>query len=302
MANNINGNAPNAVVAKTTVSFVAAGINSTNTEIIYLVEDPLKSYVPGRAINGISGFEVNKGYYLVAKIDFDLESVVVPPLVVTNTLLDGLAAYWAFEDASGNFQDATSNNLDLSRVGAVATDAGGKIGNCAAMDDLEALSGGTNSLFSTHVTNGITIAGWFAPQNVGSAHSYFGKWGPTGGNEKEYLCDGNNSIIELVVHDNANNDVFVSTAFVPDGTFKFICARISNTQISLSINNASPVTAALTNPPKRLTTATFYVGQIPEGNYLKGSVDELGMWHRVLTDSEVTELYNAGVGKTYPFA
>lgn len=81
MANNINGGAPNAVVAKTTVSFVTAGISALNTEIIYLVDDPLKSYVPGRAINGISGFETGKGYYMVAKVDMDLTSYLIPPIV-----------------------------------------------------------------------------------------------------------------------------------------------------------------------------------------------------------------------------
>lgn len=86
MANNINGGAPNAVVAKVTASFVSAGINTTNTEIIFLVDADLKSFKPGRAINGISGFEANKGYYMVAKTDMDLESFVVPPLVVVPQL------------------------------------------------------------------------------------------------------------------------------------------------------------------------------------------------------------------------
>lgn len=80
MANNIVGGAPNAIVAKSTVTFATAGITALNTEIIYLVGDPLKSYVPGRAINGISGFETGKGYYMVAKTNMDLEAIVVPPL------------------------------------------------------------------------------------------------------------------------------------------------------------------------------------------------------------------------------
>lgn len=80
MANNIKGNAPNAVVARQTVSFATAGITALNTEIVYLVDDPLKSYVPGRSINGISGFETGKGYYLVAKTDMDLSTYLIPPI------------------------------------------------------------------------------------------------------------------------------------------------------------------------------------------------------------------------------
>lgn len=80
MANNIKGSAPNAIVAKQTIAFGDAGITAINTEIVYLVDDPLLSFVPGRTINGISGFVANKGYYLIAKVDMDLTAHVVPPI------------------------------------------------------------------------------------------------------------------------------------------------------------------------------------------------------------------------------
>lgn len=78
---NIIGGRPNAVVAKQTVSFVNAGITALNTAVIFLVDDPLKSYVPGRSINGITGFVKGKGYYIVALQDIDLQSWVLAPLV-----------------------------------------------------------------------------------------------------------------------------------------------------------------------------------------------------------------------------
>lgn len=95
MANNIVGGAPNAIVAKATVAFSAAGITSTNTEIIYLVGNPLKSYVPGRPINGISGFESGKGYYMVAKQDMDLTSHVVPPVTGGSSTLSAPGSFTA---------------------------------------------------------------------------------------------------------------------------------------------------------------------------------------------------------------
>jgi len=39
------------------------------------------------------------------------------------------------------------------------------------------------------------------------------------------------------------------------------------------------------------------VGAIP---YLNGALDEIGCWGRVITSTEVTELYNSGAGKQYP--
>jgi hypothetical protein len=40
----------------------------------------------------------------------------------------------------------------------------------------------------------------------------------------------------------------------------------------------------------------------PATNFLDGSVDEIGIWNRVLTGGEMTALWNAGAGVTYPFS
>ena len=37
------------------------------------------------------------------------------------------------------------------------------------------------------------------------------------------------------------------------------------------------------------------------GRYMNGSIDLVGVWSRMLTDDEITELYNLGAGKDYPF-
>lgn len=82
MGINLIAGQPNVVVAKQTISFELAGITAGNTAIIFLVSDgDLVSYVPGRAINGITGFVKDKGYYIVPLVDMDLQSWSMPPLV-----------------------------------------------------------------------------------------------------------------------------------------------------------------------------------------------------------------------------
>jgi hypothetical protein len=77
---NIFGGRANVVVARATATFSSAGITALNTEIIYEASGTLKSYVPGRQINGVTGFEENKGYYIIAKQDMDLSNLVAPPI------------------------------------------------------------------------------------------------------------------------------------------------------------------------------------------------------------------------------
>jgi hypothetical protein len=60
-----------------------------------------------------------------------------------------------------------------------------------------------------------------------------------------------------------------------------------------------------------LTTTTafeYYIGRFngsltASTNYwFNGKIDEVGLWNKVLTSTEVTALYNGGAGYTYPFA
>lgn len=88
MAVNLHGNQPNAVVAKQTISFLDAGIDATNTRKIYKVGSVLQSFVPGRSINGISGFEVGQGYYIIPLTDMDLSEILAAPLDVMPTSVD----------------------------------------------------------------------------------------------------------------------------------------------------------------------------------------------------------------------
>ena len=48
-------------------------------------------------------------------------------------------------------------------------------------------------------------------------------------------------------------------------------------------------------------TADAWIGSfLGASNYFGGIIDEVGIWNRVLSASEVTELYNGGTGKQYP--
>ena len=39
-----------------------------------------------------------------------------------------------------------------------------------------------------------------------------------------------------------------------------------------------------------------------KGRSFKGTIDELGIWNRALTDADVSKLYNNGNGLSYPFS
>lgn len=85
MATNVygaTGGRLNGVTALADGTFVAAGITTANTVIIYEL-DPIagttKSYVPGRTTNAITSFINGKSYLVQALADMDLTAYVGPP-------------------------------------------------------------------------------------------------------------------------------------------------------------------------------------------------------------------------------
>ena len=47
--------------------------------------------------------------------------------------------------------------------------------------------------------------------------------------------------------------------------------------------------------------AYIYNNTVSKANYGSSTIDELVIWNKELTQSEITELYNAGTGKFYPY-
>ena len=77
----------------------------------------------------------------------------------------------------------------------------------------------------------------------------------------------------------------------------------------LTYNEASPIQSYVTDTPEYASfdiggyTYTLGNGSI-NASYgpCFSNLDEVGIWNRILTSGEQTQLYNNGIGKTYPFA
>lgn len=90
------------------------------------------------------------------------------------------------------------------------------------------------------------------------------------------------------------------TATMNTGTWYHCVWTYNAGTVEFFLNGTSQGTASggtsLTN-----STAPFTLGRVNKytGNYLNGYMDEVGVWSRVLTGAEITELYNSGNGMTY---
>lgn len=78
-----------------------------------------------------------------------------------------------------------------------------------------------------------------------------------------------------------------------------ICATISPTICAIYLNG---VATADVLPTMDLINNIIQIGfQSRDGFYFDGEIDEVGIWDQLLSQSDVTALYNSGSAKPYPF-
>jgi hypothetical protein len=75
----------------------------------------------------------------------------------------------------------------------------------------------------------------------------------------------------------------------------------SANEIGIVINNGTPVTTSFTSSLSGGAGNLRVMRSTADGESPDGRIDGLGVWSRVLTSDERTELYNSGTGKDYPF-
>ena len=229
-----------------------------------------------------------------------------------SSLLTGLVSYYKLDDVAGNAIDSTGTNPGTV-VGATQG-AAGKIGTAYSFDgnDYINIDNAVNDLAAT--TAG-TWAAWVKPTDATPV-----------------------ILSEIMAFGDANANEILELAIYTDGTLRAYCADNGVGQFNLSTNSAvfsdgvwchvmlgqdgvSPVlyingvAVAQTFSAQYNKLAWFNIltgidnGRIGcrnvnnAGNisFFNGSIDEVGIWSRALTPTEITELYNSGSGKTYPF-
>ncbi len=218
-------------------------------------------------------------------------------------LLNGLVAYWSLEEASGVRFDSHSTN-HLNDVNSV-TQATGRVGNAAQFTaaNLEYLNISSNSDVSPGDVD-FSFVAWVYLDSLNVTRVVVSKYG-SGQREYHLLLLSNNEFL-WEVSDNGSSDsaAISSTTFGPliSGTWYMVhCFHDSvGDQIGVSVN-ATTVDSAAHATGIHQGTWWFGIGaqSTAAANTWDGRIDEVGLWHRLLTPAELSYLYNAGSGRAY---
>ena len=213
-----------------------------------------------------------------------------------STLLTGLRAYYALSDLT----DSSGNGLTLINHNSV-TLVTGKVGNAANFVS-------ASSQYLSHAdatqyqmgTGSFTLAAWIKigstlDQNIVSygTDSFGYSLFQNGGALIVRIGDGTfgKNAGGQFNHNNGNWHLVVGTA---DRTNNILTCYIDNV-------SENPQSIATVTGSTNTATGGFQIGALDAAFFLDGTVDEVGLWNRVLTSTEISHLWNGGAGTTYPF-
>ena len=215
-------------------------------------------------------------------------------------LTTNLVAYWKLDEASGNAADATGGGNTLTNSS--ATYAAAKIKNGGVF------SGSAQYMYNSTVpntgANAWSTSYWIKTSvSTNNDNDHWG-WG-TGTSLKGIGGYFNSTTGKIRWNAYGGGGSVISANALNDNKWHFICITYDGTYVRMYVDNltvvqSSSVTLNIVSAANKTCLGRQWYS--PQDNYFTGSIDEVAMWSRCLTATEVKELYTNGGANQYPFA
>lgn len=214
-------------------------------------------------------------------------------------LLQGLVSYWKLD---GTSTDSMGGN-DGSDVALIYGVQYGVLGQGALFDGVSSAIGFGNPA-NLNIVGDLSIAMWVYPLNLAEGSSVLAKTVGVGDSDNAYDMQVFADAPLQFVYANGTYYYINSVTILPSHRWSHVVFTrgdnnsathfyVNGADVGLSNNHWAAITP--------LSGGDVFMGRRDNGNFFHGYVDEVGVWNRVLTSSEVLELYSGGAGLSYPF-
>lgn len=229
----------------------------------------------------------------------------------TDDLTTSIVSYWKLDEASGNAADSfggvtlTNNNT--------VTYSTGLINNGADMGSSNTNKNLTSSNDLGIGSGVISVSAWIKPSSYPSSDSdptpptrfnIFGVSDTTAG-VSYFMHISNVSSVIKCIFSRWRNSVAIAVADYtytpPTSSWTHVVGTYDGTTVKVYVNDNTPGSITQSGTGSGGPDGLAIGSNNSSGAYYSGMIDEVGVWKRALLSTEVTELYNGGVGRQYPF-
>ena len=221
-------------------------------------------------------------------------TVNISDSVATIPMDTDLISYWSLDEASGTLYDSQNDN-DGTAYGATQNVAGkvGKAVSFDGVDDYVLIPYNSN----LNITGSVSFSAWFYQSSSGENAILSRNYGS---DVVPYILGISYGFPRLRYYSSAfvnrSDDEQVNTE-----TWYHLVFTVSSAETKIYLNGTLVMTTDGI-PSLPANTTSLYFGNYPYGSYyFTGIIDEIGIWSRVLSQADVTRLYNNGDGLAYPF-
>lgn len=233
------------------------------------------------------------------------------PLTDTPSLYGGVA-YYNLDESSGNASDSI-NAYTLTNTGTVTYGAA-KINNGALFpsnSSAKVLGTSTYTPFDFERTNSFSISGWVKFNSIiGNQWIVSHQTGTAQG--WSVLSDNKTNRLQFFLTGTSGDALYTRTPnnSITAGAWYHVVCTYAGTSLASGVHiYLDGVDQTLTVGTNNLSSSIKNTTQFQIGNRTDGggwncdaSIDEVGVWNKVLSSTEVTALYGGGAGNQYPFS
>lgn len=217
--------------------------------------------------------------------------------VLTGSSLDsGLVGYWTFDgsDISGTTaydRSGSGNNGTLTNG---PTRAIGKVGQALSFDGLNA---GVYTSKPNFTSAGMTISMWIKPNSsFGTNDNFIGVWDNAG-----WLFRTGFDVPQRIEFYDGATSYETSSSYLTSGVWQYVTVTQDTSGVYRIYYNGTVVYTSSTGMPvpNAGSNVNMSIGRLPAANAYSfpGSIDEVRIYNRALSASEVSKLYNLNATK-----
>jgi hypothetical protein len=217
------------------------------------------------------------------------------PIAVTisNSGPSGAVALYGFEEAAGLNVDDSSGNLNTGSI-AGATRVAGKYGSGLSFNGTSNMVSIPDSA-SQHLTNGLTAMAWVKPTVINTWKTVVMKESP--GNEAWVIYGGSVDAGRAKAGAISTGPFYVigNPTALPLNAWSHIAITLNGSTFKMFVDGAEVASAPVANPLAPATGPLRIGGNSMWGEFFSGIIDEVRVYNRALSVSEIQQAMNAPV-------